>query len=88
MDIKELQLILQKLNIGKVTNRQLAEIWGIDETSVSRKKRLETQLNSKDIDAIETHFKINLSKKAVKNKDDVVTVKLKKGQLLKVEYEE
>lgn len=53
MDTTELQETLQNLKYGKLTNRELAGIWGIDETSVSRKKRLKTQLTTKEIEAVE-----------------------------------
>lgn len=53
MNTTELQETLQNLKYGKLTNRELAKIWGIDETSVSRKKRLQTQLTAKEIKAVE-----------------------------------
>ena len=53
MDTNELQKTLQKLNYGKITNRELATLWGIDETSVSRKKRLKTQLTVQEIAIVE-----------------------------------
>lgn len=39
MNILELQATLKKLNIN-ITAREIAEIWGMDETSFSKKKKL------------------------------------------------
>lgn len=72
MNTTELQETLQKLNYGKLTNRELAFIWGIDETSVSRKKRLGTQLTTKEIEAVEK--KIGKSLTSSNNEDEFIDI--------------
>ena len=72
MNTTELQETLQKLNYGKLTNRELAFIWGIDETSVSRKKRLGTQLTTKEIEAVEK--KIGKSLTSNNNEDEFMDI--------------
>lgn len=67
MDTTELQETLQSLKYGKLTNRELAQIWGIDETSVSRKKRLKTQLTTKEIEAVEKKIGKSLTSNIIDN---------------------
>lgn len=61
MNIIELQTILKKLDINK-TAREIAEIWGMDETSFSKKKKNGTEIKQKNIEQLEKELGIKLAK--------------------------
>lgn len=61
MNIIELQTILKKLDINK-TAREIAEIWGMDETSFSKKKKNGTEIKQKNIEQLEKELGIKLVK--------------------------
>lgn len=80
--------ILAKTNI-KLTYSRLAEILGIAKQNISRYKS--TDLPERHIKAIEDYFKFSLSDplhKCLQNDDKILSIKLKKGQILQVEYED
>lgn len=68
MNINELFKKLQERNINP-NNRQIAEIWGMDEAAFSRKKKAGTAIKQKNIEQIEHKFDINLTL------DDIVLIK-------------
>lgn len=59
MNINELLQKLKKRNIS-LTGRAIAEIWGMDETSFSKKKTAETQIKQKNIIQLEKFLNISL----------------------------
>lgn len=80
--------ILAKTNI-KLTYSRLAEILGIAKQNISRYKAVD--LPERHIKAIENYFNFSLSEplqSSLQNDDNVLSIKLKKGQILKVEYED
>lgn len=80
--------VLAKTNI-KLTYSRLAEILGIAKQNISRYKAVD--LPERHIRAIENHFNFSLSEPlqtSLQNDDNVLSIKLKKGQVLKVEYDE
>lgn len=60
MNITELEELLKSKNIA-VTNRLISNIWGMDETAYSRKKKTGTEIKQKNIEQVERHFAIQLS---------------------------
>lgn len=58
MNIAELQEELIKRNIN-MTAREIAEVWGMDETSFSKKKRIGSEIKHKNIEQLEN--KLNIS---------------------------
>lgn len=80
--------VLAKTNI-KLTYSRLAEILGIAKQNISRYKAVD--LPERHIKAIENHFKFSLAEPLqvpLQNDDNTLTIKLKKGQKLHVEYED
>ncbi len=59
MNILELQATLKKLNIN-ITAREIAEIWGMDETSFSKKKKIGSEIKQKNIEQLENKLGIKL----------------------------
>lgn len=59
MNIIELQNTLQNLQIS-ITAREIANIWGMDETSFSKKKKSGTQIKYKNIVQLENKLGISL----------------------------
>ena len=60
MNINELFTTLQKLNIN-LSNREIANLWGMDEASFSRKKKIGTAIKQKNIEQIEQKYDICLT---------------------------
>lgn len=60
MNIAELQEYLQNVNIT-ITAREIAGIWGMDETSYSRKKKVGTPIKYKNLKQLEEKLGINLT---------------------------
>lgn len=60
MNISELQDKLKKLNIT-ISARQISKIWGMDEASFSRKKRLGSEIKYENIIQLEQFLHINLT---------------------------
>lgn len=60
MNITELEELLKSKKIA-VTNRLISNIWGMDETAYSRKKKTGSEIKQKNIEQIERHFAIQLS---------------------------
>ena len=63
MNIVELQDTLTKLNVN-ISNREISQIWGMDESSFSRKKREGSEIKHKNIIQLERALKIDLIPKA------------------------
>lgn len=83
-----IEYILSKTNV-KLTYSRLAEILGIAKQNISRYKN--SDLPERHIKAIETYFKLSLSEPVTNclySDNPVVVVKLKKGQILQVQYED
>ena len=59
MNISELQEKLTKLNVN-ISNREISAIWGMDESSFSRKKREGSEIKHKNIQQLEEALKINI----------------------------
>lgn len=59
MNITELQERLTNLNIN-ASNREISQIWGMDESSFSRKKRENTEIKYKNIEQLEKTYNIQL----------------------------
>lgn len=62
MNISELQKELTERNIN-IPAYKIAEIWGMDETSFSKKKKNGTAIKLKNIEQLEQALKINLTKR-------------------------
>lgn len=60
MNILELQTTLKKLHIN-ITAREIAEIWGMDETSFSKKKKVGSEIKQKNIEQLENKLGIKLT---------------------------
>ena len=69
MNITELQDKLKKLNIN-ISGREMSSIWGIDETSFSRKKREGSDIKHKNIQQLEEKLGINLTSNS--NTDNIL----------------
>lgn len=59
MNIVELQDYLQNLNIN-ITAREIAKIWGMDETSFSKKKKIGSKIKHKNIKQLEEKLGITI----------------------------
>ena len=59
MNIIELQDYLQNLKIN-ITAREIAKIWGMDETSFSKKKKIGSQIKHKNIEQLEQKLGITI----------------------------
>ena len=59
MNIIELQDYLQNLKIS-ITAREIAKIWGMDETSFSKKKKIGSQIKHKNIEQLENKLGITI----------------------------
>ena len=59
MNIIELQDYLQNLKIS-ITAREIAKIWGMDETSFSKKKKIGSQIKHKNIEQLERKLGITI----------------------------
>lgn len=59
MNIIELQDYLQNLKIN-ITAREIAKIWGMDETSFSKKKKIGSQIKHKNIEQLENKLGITI----------------------------
>ena len=70
MRISELTSSLQNLNIGKITNKKLAEILLLDEATFCRKKKRNDELSYEQILKVEKFFKINLSPTGQEHSND------------------
>lgn len=64
MNISELQKELIERNIN-IPAYQIAAIWGMDETSFSKKKKNGTEIKLKNIEQLERALKINLTKRDI-----------------------
>ena len=60
MNIDELLATLQKLNIN-ITNKEIADAWGMEASSFSRKKRNKSQISYENIKKIEDKLNIKLT---------------------------
>lgn len=60
MNISELQAVLTERNIN-ATSREISKIWGMDETSFSRKKKAGTEIKFKNIKQLEEAYNIDLT---------------------------
>lgn len=60
MNINELSEELTKRNIN-ISARRISEIWGMDEASFSRKKRLGSEIKFENIKQLEKELNINLT---------------------------
>lgn len=60
MNIDELLDTLQKLNIN-ITNKEIAQIWGMEQSSFSRKKRNKSKITYDNIKKLEERLNIKLS---------------------------
>lgn len=60
MNITELEERLSQQNIN-LTNRAICELWGMDEASFSRKKKLGSEIKHKNIKQIEEYLAISLT---------------------------
>ena len=60
MNIDELLDALQKLNIN-ITNKEIAQIWGMEQSSFSRKKRNKSKITYDNIKKLEERLNIKLS---------------------------
>lgn len=63
MNIIELEELLKSKNLN-ITNRLISNIWGMDETAYSRKKKTGTEIKQKNIDQIEEYFGVKLVQKS------------------------
>ena len=78
--------VLARTNI-KLTYSRLAEILGIAKQNISRYKNVD--LPERHIKAIEKHFNFSLlDSKYLPNENGILSIKLKKGQVLHVEYDD
>lgn len=79
--------ILARTNI-KLTYSRLAEILGIAKQNISRYKN--TDLPERHIKTIEKHFNFSLPPSSYfqNSNKDILSIKLKKGQILHVEYDD
>ena len=68
MNIDELLATLQKLNIN-ITNKEIADAWGMEASSFSRKKRNKSQISYENIKKIEDKLNIKLTFAEVLNKE-------------------
>ena len=75
MNISQLQQKLKDFNIN-ITAREIASIWGMDETSFSKKKKLGTEIKYKNIEQLENKLGICLAKAELIEPDpkDCITV--------------
>lgn len=67
MNIAELEKELTNKGIKNITNRKIADIWGMNEVSYSHKKRLGSEIKPRNIEQIENYFGITLLKNTVIN---------------------
>ena len=65
MNIIELEEILKSNNIN-VSNRLIANIWGMDEAAYSRKKKAGSEIKQKNIEQIETEYGICISSNQIR----------------------
>lgn len=68
MNIDELLATLQKLNIN-ITNKEIADVWGMEASSFSRKKRNKSQISYENIKKIEDKLNIKLTFAEVLSKE-------------------
>ena len=59
MNINELNTILKEKNI-KISGREIAQVWGMDETSYSKKKKIGSDIKLKNIQQLENKLGISL----------------------------
>ena len=67
----------------------MADILGIAKQNISRYKAVD--LPERHIKAIENYFNFSLAEPlqpSLQNDDNILSIKLKKGQILRVEYED
>lgn len=68
MNITQLQEVL-KLHKITLTNRELAEMWNMNITSISDKKRLGSEIKPKYLKLLEEKFNITLIEECLENAD-------------------
>lgn len=85
MNINELFATLQNLNIN-LSNREVANLWGMDEASFSRKKKKGTAIKQKNIEQIEQKFDICLTHPFNANSIDTVQITYRPEVFLSAGY--
>lgn len=66
MNITELQNVLMKRNIN-ITAREISTLWGMDESSYSRKKRIGSEIKYKNLKQLENKLGISLTENDKQN---------------------
>lgn len=85
MNINELFEALQAANINP-SNRDIANLWGMDEASFSRKKKKGTEIKQKNIEQIEQQYDICLTQPSNIKSFDTVQITYRPDVFLSAGY--